>query len=1683
MTDPKTQVFNKALKQAYIDRDFIKITDIILENTDVRIAEFKPNLKSWLQEINSYSTKEGRVEGIPLLLACRKLVEKFDRELDISNLVYEVTEWEKKLDENAGRIDSLMKLHSQYISIQPSKMINAIFCLTKAALYIKFPFQESNINEFHKSFVKALTLISGESELQESPKLQDTEIPVNESETAIIDKLIGRMDFPEKHSQHLNFCTHIIYWLLGNEPKPEKTATVTFPYLLNNEGRIGVIKVELFESKKGNGKILSHPVMSPFFKFDEKAGETLKTIGDYITKIPNIGEKLKSHYITFQIMNKKVRTPLKNITDISFGAAFAASVVNLFVDSHIDLDCCISAGIDGEGNLLPVFGIPEKIESAKKAELRKFVLSKVDYEKVKKDYSGSDIRIISAGHINEVSENATGLTEEVENYLGHLEKNVKVLPRYYPVNYDFEKLAVNLILVEKGKDTSKERRTKSPLKFNWNDEIFYRNVILAEPGYGKTWLLKHLGLKLLKKLCIEMKEASHSLYDIDLPVFLRLGDIASKLDDSTGFADTLVDSMIEKSFFRKNESEFRVFIREKLKNNTLFLLFDALDEVDPKKKSLLMEKLGDFCRKHDRCPMIISSRKTGFQFPSEHYGFEEMEIQKLDDGQIREFIGNWFGSFQETHKDIESEESYPEKIFNEFQKINAVRDLARIPLFLSFICKFREDGELQTIRRRRDVFEKALWGLLTHWRYEKPRCEIDEREINYMLRVLESTAYRMFTGEREQIDEDILLDFIDDSIEQLTETFKDDKKKSIRIPRRFKQMLKEDELTDYLLDEFKKTGILIKSSAADNTTSTKSTNTNISTTTSTTIRSTSDYLFIHRSFLEYLTTSHIARKPDWLEELKQHFEDSRWEEVITMMAGFYDDTILEDGGKKAADAEKQTIPRRNKRDNNIEPVELVVEIIKKSTESEDEKTKFELLAGKCFVEWGEDYRKLPESGRLFRKHIEKMFETFQFICKNNCKEKKEEFIDNYVKVLSNIGDDFVVNYILQNNKDFTLSPECYRILGEMGTDNAIIALIELIKKKDRYDEYRINKKDRLNYLEKINLFEQMGMFFNSIASQPQFIMGEIVNWEESLTRLKHPKSEIEKLILLLMNDKVRHKINLFSPGKELDFDDKKEIVDGLNELLQSEELLKKGKFLIETFDEGKGLIDKGIKDLPYEDILNYNRLLLESIFPFEIARSSVESNLSRIDFELIIQLEKHIDNSKVKNLIESVIEKGGLLSWGISWFVNSLYHKNADEFFRYWITLLKKVDNLGKYLLLMPTSNNIYSIIPELLQLLYQNNTILKNRVSIVLAFFGIRAGKDFLLKSFTKGNICKVCDHDGEDRELNNIDYEIILDSLSQIQCNEISNILSDLLSGKSLGEGNDALRRKYRKSLLRCFITKEFTPQLEEVIADGIIEITVIRALSKVRNQEILKSIEIDDIKERFQSSCHNILSELLMDYFETALDEVYIRTTAENRLKNFRKLFYREIRPLNEDYGIYENESCYSIIRPFREIYDVINTILSGLSFKHDSLQHKLETTDLRTKHIQKGKNGDEDIEELSGKNVIKEFIETFLPKNYDFQNKITQFIPGNMMEINELSLTLLNRITGSEVIVEIQRILCDYENNSLDLLNECRKQISWSLASKLSLSKEHYPFLQKLVEALTKEKKEVRDFARHIYKIIR
>lgn len=278
------------------------------------------------------------------------------------------------------------------------------------------------------------------------------------------------------------------------------------------------------------------------------------------------------------------------------------------------------------------------------------------------------------------------------------------------------------------------------------------------------------------------------------------------------------------------------------------LLLDAWDEVpvehpidgqpvsyEARYRQRLGQRLGAFARRFSKPRILITSRIVGYT-GSPIPGANEIELMSFEALQQGAFARTWFGDGSEKAKEF----------LALLWRSPQVNGLARIPLMLALMCRACQEEHLTFPTRRVDLYDRCVRGLLRDWRQEKEQREVSDAYVEALLEVLRETSYALFSEGYEQFSDVVLRAKMLPVLNALGPTHELYGRNSTS-----------------LIAELKLTGLLVTVGQDLG----------------------APYLFLHRTFQEFLAAGALACQKNGLDEALQHVYDPVWREVLLLLGG------------------------------------------------------------------------------------------------------------------------------------------------------------------------------------------------------------------------------------------------------------------------------------------------------------------------------------------------------------------------------------------------------------------------------------------------------------------------------------------------------------------------------------------------------------------------------------------------------------------------------------------------------------------------------------------------------------------------------------------------------------------------------------------------------------------------------
>lgn len=378
-----------------------------------------------------------------------------------------------------------------------------------------------------------------------------------------------------------------------------------------------------------------------------------------------------------------------------------------------------------------------------------------------------------------------------------------------------------------------------PLKVNATSD---RDAIIAEkaiikyprllirgiPGAGKSILLKYLTLSWADG---KLNQALPNY----VPVLLEL----HRLNNPNLSQEYLQNQLVE-AFARDGFPNAQHFVDQGLKNGTLMLFLDGLDEVNSNVRPQVIKVIKDLLDTFDKCRVVITCRTAVYNNEFAEDVKQTLDIIDFSDQQIRRFLGAW--------KNQMSPEKSIDQLIQTLRERPQIMSLARNPLLLTIIAYLYTDTPFILPHSRAEFYQKSTDILLDFW--DSAKNQPNQYKATNKRRILQSLAI-----------------FIQDNATQNAKDIR-----SLDYPTVLAQItqvlpalnINEQEAQAILEEIEQRSGLLLKIDGGER------------------------YQFAHLTLQEFFAAAALSAKGD---ELVQKFriDSVTWREVVKLWCGLADD--------------------------------------------------------------------------------------------------------------------------------------------------------------------------------------------------------------------------------------------------------------------------------------------------------------------------------------------------------------------------------------------------------------------------------------------------------------------------------------------------------------------------------------------------------------------------------------------------------------------------------------------------------------------------------------------------------------------------------------------------------------------------------------------------------------------------
>jgi HEAT repeat protein len=442
-------------------------------------------------------------------------------------------------------------------------------------------------------------------------------------------------------------------------------------------------------------------------------------------------------------------------------------------------------------------------------------------------------------------------------------------------------------------------------------EQFPWAVALGDPGLGKTTLLRYEGWLTAREGLATIQEAPDRDAELLVPIFVRLAQLVPVAGQSEGddaitkvLVSAAADAASGCGYDRENLDRW---LTRKLQAGQVVLLLDALDELTDEEDDALDKRLEAWVRKHPPRRLYLTSRQAGYRgLPAVLKGRAEPELELVafTADEVRGYVKAYFGPDPRGTALRKQLDAHP-----------GIFGLAQIPLFAALICLVFSEGPAGDLTAlpdtRSGLIARCLDVLLLRW------DRVSQGRRDGVSVIGDASTLRTARDWLAELARDLVRGGLEHA------GFGDPERTlfhEVLVGAAIDRTTKHAKHNPFRPDAQADTRAVIGALARE-----------IGVLTLTGRPPHARYLFLHRTFQEYLLAWSIARQGDWREHISALVYDAAWHEPFAMLGGAWEQMAREGGSGRdiAADARSciEWLLQENARDLLGRPFLLACDIV------------------------------------------------------------------------------------------------------------------------------------------------------------------------------------------------------------------------------------------------------------------------------------------------------------------------------------------------------------------------------------------------------------------------------------------------------------------------------------------------------------------------------------------------------------------------------------------------------------------------------------------------------------------------------------------------------------------------------------------------------------------------------------
>jgi len=277
-------------------------------------------------------------------------------------------------------------------------------------------------------------------------------------------------------------------------------------------------------------------------------------------------------------------------------------------------------------------------------------------------------------------------------------------------------------------------------------------AIIGDPGSGKTTFLRRIAFLICCTRLADDAERFSSVLGLNPPLFpmlIRVSDLAEpiaiarrrNLGSLTETAPTWLSHFLATASTEAALGLDEAFFRMELETGAAIVMLDGLDEAPPAPvRKAMIDLICNAAAAYANCHFVLTSRPAAYRGDTVLSGFTHVQIDPLEDEDVRQFLGRWCQALFRDNPALCNE--HLRELLGAVESRREIRRLARNPVMLTALAI------VHWIAKRLPMQRADLYESLITWLARSREQRVDRASPELCVHLLRRLASSCATNRR-----------------------------------------------------------------------------------------------------------------------------------------------------------------------------------------------------------------------------------------------------------------------------------------------------------------------------------------------------------------------------------------------------------------------------------------------------------------------------------------------------------------------------------------------------------------------------------------------------------------------------------------------------------------------------------------------------------------------------------------------------------------------------------------------------------------------------------------------------------------------------------------------------------------------------------------------------------------------